>query len=117
MKLMYTGIRMGKTTEAIRLANETGAYLVVRSRDEALRVSKLNPSPNRFPVTFQEILEQRMRGSFVRNIVIDNVDLFIQRIVGDLLIEGITISAEHWDNPNLPKEYLDKCRAELKKIK
>lgn len=74
--------------EAIKLANETGAYLIVHSHDEAVRLA---PLCNRFPVTFDEFLDNRMRGSHVRNIVIDQADMLIQRIASGLTIEGITL--------------------------
>jgi len=63
----------------VEIANEMGAYLIVRDRQAAKRLSE---QTNRFPVTFEELLDSRMEGSRVRNIVIDDADEFLRRICG-----------------------------------
>lgn len=93
MKFLIKPRRGGKTVDAVKLANETGAYLVVRNQNWAREVDQLY-KPNRFPVTYADVLEGRMRGSFVRNIVIDDVDAFIQYACMGLIVEACTMSAE-----------------------
>ena len=89
MKIIGTERGKGKTTEAVKIANDTGAYLVVHNQDE---VTRLSTKCNRFPITYDELLDGHMKGSFVRNIVIDNIEMFIQRICPGLTIEAITIT-------------------------
>ena len=91
MKILRKGRRTGKTTEAIKVANETGAYLVVHSKEEAKRVSD---DTDRFPITYSELLKGKMEGSFVRNIVIDNLEVFLQRALPGVKIELITTTCE-----------------------
>jgi hypothetical protein len=94
--------RHGKTIEAIRLAAETGAYLIVVHAQEAMRVNELAKSMNldiRYPVTFDEFDRTRMRGSMVRNVVIDNADEFLRR-----MFSGLTIDAATWTTVNPPPE-------------
>ena len=69
--------------------------------------------PKRFPVTFEELLKDKMTGSVVRNIVIDDVDILLQRVVGNLEIEAITITGEHiGSGPHLPKDYIGTLKRE-----
>jgi len=82
--LEATGRGTGKTKRAVELAMATGAYLVVRNRDEAHRLSQEYPKL-RFPVTFQELKDTRMQGSFVRNIVIDDLEDFKNQLLFELL--------------------------------
>jgi hypothetical protein len=87
--------RTGKTTECIKQAHKSGAYIVVINREEALRVSQYAEEigcPVRFPVTFQELLKTGMKGSFVRNIVIDNGDMILERLFSGLKIEMMTVN-------------------------
>lgn len=84
----------GKTTEAIRIANETGAYLVVATQKEAARVAHLCV---RFPVTFDELLNRNStHAGFVRNIVIDNAEMLIDRIAAErgLGVDAITVTGQ-----------------------
>ena len=93
MRIISANRDGGKTTKAVELALETDAYLIVRDHNEAYRLSGLYPSL-RFPVTFDELLNSGMRGSQVRNIVIDNADDFLRFVVGSvgaLTIDAITI--------------------------
>ena len=101
MKLLWSGRRAGKTTKAILLAHETGAYLIVINREEALRVSKLADAmdkPIRFPVTIEEFLHGGMKGSYVRNLVIDNADEIFNRIFDGFEIEMITFTGEKYES-------------------
>lgn len=96
MKLICKPRRAGKTTEAIIRAAESGAYLIVKNRAEAQRISKQAEEMNlkiRFPVTFDELLKGQMQGSFVRNVVIDNADMLLQAICPGLEIEAITLNS------------------------
>lgn len=78
----------GRTQAMVQLANDTGAYLVVRNHQMAEYCQKLGCK--RFPVTYAELMGTQMRGSFVRNIVIDDADAFLAYIFPHLTIDGIS---------------------------
>lgn len=91
MIIEHSGRRMGKTTKAVKLANETGAYLIVPNKHQAQQVSKEHKL-DRYPITIHEFLADKMKGSFVRNVVIDNADMVLEQIFNGLKIEGITLT-------------------------
>lgn len=85
--------RMGKTTNAVNLANSTGAYLVVANSAIAKQIAKEH-KPDRYPITIHELLSDKMRGSNIKNIVIDNLDLMLPVIFPGLKVEAITLTDE-----------------------
>lgn len=92
---------MGKTEEAIKLANKTGAYLLVANRMEANRIAH---RCDRHPVTLDEILDRQMRGSFVKNMVVDNADWILQTFLfhqGIHKVEAITINDPDFVHPEM----------------
>ncbi len=108
-RLIHRARRGGKTTEAVKLAIQTGAYLIVPNRNEALRLSKEFPEL-RFPITWNEFLQSRMQGSFVRKVVIDNLDQCIQQMF-PFTIEAVTMSTPlDRKNPNLSDDEIEKYR-------
>lgn len=97
MKIELRARRFGKTTEAIKKAHETKAYLIVINEAEKRRVVKMAEEMNlniRNPVTWAEYQQDQMRGSFVRNVVIDNADYILQQVFPALKIEMITLTDE-----------------------
>ncbi len=102
MELKVKPRRMGKTTKAIEQAAMSGAYIVVATRQDAQRVAKQAKEMEcniRFPVTFDELLSGKMKGSFVRNIVIDDGDRLIQRVCSGLMVEMVTWNGRSSENP------------------
>lgn len=90
MKLINRSRHSEKTKDAVRIANETGAYLIVRDSYAALEISNFT---NRFPVTYAEFFDSnRMKASRVRNIVIDDIDCLIEYMTRGLKIEAMTAS-------------------------
>lgn len=89
MKLLVGPRQSGKTTEAIKLANENDAYLAVRSQEMATNVyhSESYPDLERFPITYDELLEGMAR-SRVRTVVIDDLEAFVAQ-----LLPGIELAA------------------------
>jgi hypothetical protein len=99
MQIVNKARAMGKTTEAIKKAHETGAYMICLDRQEALRLSKQAEDMNmpiRFPVTWEEFLHSgKLKGSHVRNVVIDNADEIFLRMFSGLKIEMITLDIKN----------------------
>jgi len=75
MKTFKAPRQGGKTRLAVEAANACGGYLVVKNKQEAKRVFH-NFKLDRFPITYKDVFEG-MKGSYVRNIVIDNMDDFV----------------------------------------
>jgi len=89
MNLLNLDKGLGKTAKAIELANKTGAYLIVKDKKIAQRLSK---KCNRYPITHAEFLEYRMIGSFVRIVVIDDIDLLLHDMFAGSKVEMVTAS-------------------------
>lgn len=94
MQHIYLDHGAGKTTKAIELANKTGAYLICISEEEKRRIRE---QCKRNPVSFAELDSYGMRGSFVRNVVVDNFDAWLEMKLNILMrdfqglkIDGIT---------------------------
>lgn len=95
MEVIYKARRLGKTTEVIKKAAETKAYIIVpneQQKREVLRRAEEMKVNIRNPVTWAEFQQDQMRGSWVRNVVIDNADLILQQVFADLKIEAISLT-------------------------
>ena len=91
MEVIYLKKGQGKTRAAIQIANETGAYLVVQNAHIAQILSRFT---KRFPITYHALATAGVRGSFVKKIVIDDTDRFLEYVTRGLEIEAITINKE-----------------------
>lgn len=89
MKVIRAPRRFGKTTQAIRIANETDSYLVVCNKSE---VDRLAPQCRNMPITYDEFLNYKLRGSNFRSVVIDQVDFLLQHTALGATIEAVTLN-------------------------
>lgn len=91
MRVICRGRQGGKTEEAIRIANETGAHVVVATREEVERIAHLC---KRYPVTFREVCEGTCH--FARKLVFDNAEWMFQQYIASrgFEIEAITLTGE-----------------------
>jgi len=98
MKLISGPRGSGKTTKAIELANEEGAYFVVRSKKRADTVyhSEEYPDLDRFPITYYKLMNHR-GGQQVRKVVIDDIDDFVAWVVKEFGVVAGTITEEDDD--------------------
>ena len=93
MKVFTAPRQKGKTRLAVDAANASDGYLVVKDRHEAQRVMQ-NYKCDRMPVTYADVLQGRMKGSWVRNIVIDNIDDFVVYACQGLRVDLGTIDRD-----------------------
>ena len=81
MKLIVRGRQGGKTTEMIRLAAETQAYILCtdhqRARQIAVQAQEMGLSIP-FPLTASEWQERRYHPPGVRGLMFDDLDRIIQ---------------------------------------
>ena len=95
MKKIIRPRQAGKSTELIRMSEETGAYIIVPNRQRAFALSQLARETGHqipFPVTFLEYEQSRFRGSFVRHVLIDDADNLLEQIFKEVTIDAITMS-------------------------
>ena len=89
--------RAGKSLELIKIAEASNAYIIVPTRRDALNLMKLAEKHGHkilFPVTVDEYMQSRFRGSFVRNILIDDADIVLQMIFREVAIDAISMTDE-----------------------
>ena len=85
----------GKSSELIRIAEETNAYIIVASRQRALHLARMAKEHGRrilFPVTVHEYEQSRFRGSYVRHILIDDADAVLEQVFKEVTIDAITMT-------------------------
>lgn len=92
MKVVTGPRQSGKTTEAIRLANEHDAYLVVHTRERARQVyhGENYPELDRFPLTYQELKSGHLGQP--RRVVIDDLGMLLGSTF-DVPVEAVTATA------------------------
>ena len=92
MKVITGSRGSGKTTEAIRLANEHDAYLAVHSEARARNIyhNECYPELDRFPITYEKI----RFGLFghPRRVVIDDLDMLLQSEF-NVPVEAVTMTS------------------------
>jgi hypothetical protein len=97
MKIMNGERGSGKTVAAIQRAYETGAYIITFNHDESCRIMTVATELGfniRYPVTITEFLNGGMRGSRVRNVILDNADMVLKQIFQGFDIELMTMTME-----------------------
>ena len=90
MTIIKTGRNKGKTTKLVKLALETGAYLVVLNQDE---ISRIRRTFDKVPkmISFDEFRNSRYFAKGISNFVIDNAELLLQSMTPVTII-GISLT-------------------------
>ena len=86
----------GKTTELIKISQETGAYIVCHSQDEASRISFVATGMGAkipFPLTYAEFIQHQYHAPGVRTVVVDNADWLV-RYISRVPVAAITITTD-----------------------
>lgn len=95
MKKIIRPRQTGKSSELIRIAEETNAYIIVANRARAVCLADLARQQGRnilFPVTLQEYERYRFRGSDVRHVLIDDADAVLAYVFKEVEIDAITMT-------------------------
>jgi hypothetical protein len=85
VRVIEMGRAMGKTTKLIELSAKTNAVIICRSAENAWAIRRQAEKMDLdipFPITFQSIRNGRHLGLKAWEYLIDDVDLFIESIVG-----------------------------------
>ena len=98
MQVIYKPRGTGKSTDLIKLSVETNSYILVKDRKRALDLSKmasdLGYPQMLFPITLTEYMANKMKGSHVKTILIDDADDILQAIFNTVTIQAITLTKE-----------------------
>ena len=102
MEIILMDKGAGKTAELIRRSAETGFYILTKDLARARSVVKqaremgLNIP---FPITVAEYMRSSgLRGSYIKNIYIDDADDILLALFGRVNIEAITITRAEGGN-------------------
>lgn len=101
MKIIFKEPRTGKTTELIKRCAILGGYIVCkdkRNADYIIEMATELGAKIPYPITFDEFLSKRYYGKGVDRFYIDNADMLLQKIAGNVRIESIVIDdTSKWD--------------------
>lgn len=93
MKIINANRQGGKTTKAIELAKESGAYLVVANDSQRHNLIAKYPEMESKLITFNQVLHT-LAGISDPCVVIDNADDFLRYVLRGIRIEAITIDGQ-----------------------
>lgn len=90
--------RSGRTTELIKLcaaaeARHEASYIVCHDPGRVAAEANRLELFIAFPLTYDEFLEKRYYGTYIKNFFIDNVDLLLQYIAGSVNVAAIAVDA------------------------
>ena len=96
MEIIYKGRGQGKTTELIKRSAETGTYIVVPNRSHALNIvgqaQEMGYDNIPFPITIEEVLRHGFRGTYIKKVLVDDVDLIIRYLLKSVECETMTLT-------------------------
>jgi hypothetical protein len=86
----------GKTTKLIDISEKTGTYILVANMNRQRQVADMAREQSKmipFPVTLEDFLRTRFRGSFINHILIDDAEDVLAQLFGHIQIDALTITA------------------------
>lgn len=95
MKKIIRPRQAGKSSELIRIAEETNAYIIVATRARAVCLADMAQKQGRhilYPVTLREYEQSRFRGSYIRHVLIDDADAVLEQVFKEATIDAITMT-------------------------
>ena len=95
MKKIIRPRQAGKSSELIRIAEETNAYIIVATRARAVCLADMARKQGRhilYPVTLREYGQSRFRGSYIRHVLIDDADAVLEQVFKEVTIDAITMT-------------------------
>jgi len=96
MEIIYKGRQQGKTAELIKWSAENQTYIVVANRNAAQNVARqaqeMGYENMPFPITIEEVVRYGFRGTYIKKVLVDDVDLIIQQLLGMVECEIMTLN-------------------------
>lgn len=97
MKFLVTGRMHGKTTQLMKWMEEhPEAICVVHSAMELERLSKIYKIDRSRFITTGQALDGSVLAGLHSPVVIDNLDIFLQRIFSNNEVQAVTATGEVW---------------------
>lgn len=97
MKKIIASRSSGKTTELIRISSITKNYIVCQSIHDATRIqlyAKELGYDIPLPLSYDEFINKKYNGNGITGFLIDNVDMLLKRMSGNVPINAITLNIE-----------------------
>lgn len=97
MKKIILGHGEGKTQKLIRISHETCTYILVANADRQREIAHMAREMKLdipFPVTVNDYLHTKFRGSFIKHILIDDAEDVLQRVFYTVEIDAITLTKD-----------------------
>lgn len=95
MKVIYQKPRSGKTTKLIQMSHDNWIYIVTVDEKRANNIAHMAYELKidiPYPITLQEYLNTKMRGSHIKKVLIDDADDILKNIFNTVEIDTITMS-------------------------
>ena len=98
MEIILGGRHTGKTIELIKRSAETQTYILVtnRKRQDMLwkQATEMGIDDMPYPITLDDMIRtHNCRGSFIKKILVDDLDDIISDLFYPLKIDSVTISS------------------------
>jgi len=93
MKIVTGPRASGKTTELIRIANEDNHHLAVHTEARKSQIEDHYEDVENSIVTYAELFENGLRGELNKTVLIDDLDMFLQKAADGFGIEGFSITS------------------------
>lgn len=94
MKRIITDRSGGKTTRLIRMAAETGGYIVCHEPHYVAEQASRMGVNIAFPLSYSEFLDKKYYARGVKGFLFDNIDNFMQTLSGSVPVFAVTVSTE-----------------------
>ena len=85
----------GKTTYLVMRSARTQTYILTLNKQRAKEISRIANNMGLYipyPITLEEYLRDKLRGTFITNILIDDADDILQALFSPLKIDAITMT-------------------------
>jgi len=95
MKKIIRPRQSGKTSELIRMSEQTQTYIVTPTMTRAKITAQMAQELGHnipFPVSLAEYLRSGFRGTFIKHILIDDADDVLQELFKEVQIDAITMT-------------------------
>ena len=108
MEYIIGGRHCGKTAQLIKESAEKQIYILVkdRKRQDMLwkQAREMGITDMPYPVTLEDYKRTQFQGSFIRKILVDDMDDIFKSMFSCVEIEGVTMSVNEWDNLKISQE-------------
>lgn len=81
MKVIYKEAGKGRTTELVRMSSKNWTYIVVPTPDQVRNIVDIAHQEGLdipYPLTLNEVINNKLKGSSIKEVLIDNADQFVR---------------------------------------